>query len=407
LDNSKPIIIIGGGIAGAHAAESLRNEGYLGRIILFDKSIDMPYDRPPLSKDYILGQKTETDLLLFDSSIYEKLNIELELGVEIKSINVEDRELTTKDGKCYQWEKLLLATGSKLRKLQVEGDHLQNIFYLKTLSDARLIKEQLSKVDKLVVIGAGFIGAELASACSSLGIDITIIEWADLPMARILGEEMGRYFLNLHRGNNVEFITNDSVASFRGASKVEGIVTTGGRNIQCQAVVIGVGVDANTILSHEKLKVDRGYIVDEFGETSIPGIFAVGDCAMWPYKEKHIHVEHWDHAVNHAKEVAKNMLQQQSSPYNRIPYFWSDQYKHRFQYLGHTTEWASTVLRGNIEDEKFTYFYLDEKNVVQAAMIVNEPKNVLPIRRLIAEKQQVSSEDLSDREISIRSIINV
>ena len=401
---NKPISIVGGGVAGINAAEALRKEGFQGRIILFDKSTDMPYDRPPLSKEYMLGEQTEVELLLFDISEYEKLGIELKLGVEIKSIDVENKELISSDGERYQWEKLLLATGSKLRRLQIEGDHLANIYYLKTLSDAKRIKEKLVNISKLVIVGAGFIGAELASVARSLGIEVTIIERAHLPMERILGEEMGEYFLNLHLSNNVEVITNDSIALIKGKSKVEEVITTEGRNIQCQAIVVGVGVDANIALAHDALKVDRGYLVDVFGETTIPGIFAVGDCAMWPYQEKNIHVEHWDHAVNHSKIVSKNILKSQSAPYERIPYFWSDQYNHRFQYLGHTPEWSSTVFRGDIKNEKFTCFYLDKDGIIQAAMIVNEPKNVLPIRRLISEQKQFKIEILSNPNVPLKNI---
>ncbi|VEF49549.1 assimilatory nitrite reductase subunit [Bacillus freudenreichii] len=405
MSEAKTIIIIGGGIAGTHAAQTLRSEGHDGRIILFDRDSEIPYDRPPLSKEYMLGESVDRDILLMDPAAFEQLDIEMHLGTEITDFDIENKEVISDEGIRYGWDQLLLATGSKLRRLQVDGSHFENIFYLKTLNDAKKIKQSLSGISKIAIVGAGFIGAELASSCRKLGIDVTIIERAELPMSRILGEEMGRYFLDLHRSNSVELVTNDSIKEFYGSKNVERIVTANGKTIECQAVVIGIGVDANTSFTHQQLKADRGYVVDEFGETSIPGIFAAGDCAMWPYHGTHIHVEHWDHAVYHAQAVAKNMVAQEKDSYHRVPYFWSDQYGHRFQYIGHSKDWSKTVLRGHMEDGKFTYFYLDENNVIQAAMIVNDPRNVIPIRSLVAQQNAVDPELLADQSVSLKGSI--
>lgn len=407
MSDYRSIIIVGGGIAGTNAAHNLRNEGYQGKIILFDLALDMPYDRPPLSKEYMLDEMDEQNILLFDATKYKELNIELKLGVEITSIDVENKEVITKDDQRYPWGKLLLATGSTLRQLRLEGSSLENIFYLKTFNDAKKIKEKLANINEIVIVGAGFIGGELASACRNQGIDVTIIERSNLPMAHIFGEEMGSYFLDLHKKNQVEVITNDSVKAFYGHSKIEEVATVSGNTIPCQAVVIGVGVDPNislTSLTHESLDVERGYVINEFGETNIPDIYAAGDCVMWPYKEAHINVAHWDHAVNHGKAVAKNMVDDQSERYERVPYFWSDQYGSRFQYVGNCKTWYSTVLRGDKDAGTFTYFYLNENNVVLAAMIVNEPKNVLAIRRLIAKERSVDMDVLQNNEVSLKKV---
>lgn len=404
MSGAHTIIIIGGGMAGTHAAQTLRNEGYEGGILLFDRDPEFPYDRPPLSKEYMLGEATEKEIGLLNDTTFKDLDVELKLGIEINQIDPDNQEIVTSDGEKYPWDKLLITTGSKLRRLRVDGDDLENIFYLKTLSDARSIKEKLPEINKIVIVGAGFIGAELASTYKKLGIDVTIIEMADLPMARILGEEMGRYFLELHRLNDVEIITNDSVKSFYGNKKVEGLVTNTGKKLECQAVVIGIGVEPNILFSADKLTVERGYIVNEYGETSIPKIYAAGDCAMWPYKGNHIHVEHWDHAIYHAKSVAKNMLVEQPVPYNRVPYFWSDQYGNRFQYLGYAKEWAFTVIRGSLKEKKFIYFYLDKDYVIKAAMIVNDPKSVLAVRKLIDNQNVVRKDYLMDTKIPLKKV---
>lgn len=400
---SDPVMIIGAGIAGVHAAESLRKEGHQGRIVLIDRDTEMPYDRPPLSKEFMSGD--ESSILLRDSSLYKQLDIELMLGVEVTSIDPAEKKVETKNGQQLSWEKLMFTTGSKLRKLTIEGDNLEGIFYLRTLADAKRMKKHLENVEKAVIIGAGFIGAELASSLKQLGIDVTIVELAPYPMENIVGRKMSEYFLNLHRSHGVEVITEDSVTQFCGNDTVEEAVTSGGRRIPCQAVIIGVGVMPNTVISHPQLQVERGYIVNEYGETSIPDIYAAGDCTSWPYHGTSIHVEHWDHAVNHGKTIAKNMIQSRSAPYVYTPYFWSDQYGRRFQYFGHAKEWSDTVLRGSMADGEFTVFYLDDQQVVKAAFIANQPKNALSVRRMIKAQKPVDPGALIDDNVSLKKII--
>lgn len=256
----------------------------------------------------------------------------------------------------------------------------------------------------MVIIGAGFIGAELASVCRAQGIEVTIMERSSVPMAQVLGEEIGEYVLRLHHNHGVDFITNDSIKAFHGDKKVEKVETTNGKSIDCQAVVIGIGVEPNMIFTHQDLEVNRGYIVNEFGETSLPNVYAAGDCVMWPYKDELIHVEHWDHAVNHGQVVAKNMVHEKVERYIRVPYFWSDQYNTRLQYIGYAKSWNKTVVRGNKDAGEFTYFYLDKENVILAAMIVNEPKNVLPIRKLINKGSSIDIDALQNTEVSLKKL---
>lgn len=402
--NVNSIIIVGAGVGGVHAAESLRKEGHQGRILLMDRDIQMPYDRPPLSKEWMMGQVDEVGVLLRDPSVYEKLNIELKLGVEVTAIDPVNNTIDTKDGPSYSWEKLMLATGSKLRTLTIEGDDLGGIFYLRQMTDARAIKQHLQNVKQAIIVGAGFIGAELASSLQQAGIAVTIVEMAPYPMEKVVGRKVSEYFLDLHRQYDVEVITEDSIAQFDGGATVEGAVTAKGRRIQCQAVIMGVGVTPNTPVSHPQLQVEGGYVVNEYGETSIPDLYAAGDCTSWPYQETPIHVEHWDHAVNHAKTVAKNMIQPQSAPYTYTPYFWSDQYGGRFQYFGHAKEWYETVLRGSMKENAFTYFYLDDQQVVKAAFIANQPKNALPVRRMIQQQQTVDLEALADENVALKKV---
>ena len=407
MSDAGTTVIIGAGVAGVHAAESLRKEGDQDRIVLLDSDSRMPYDRPPLSKEWMTGETDEASILLRDPATYERLDIDLKLGVEVTDIDSVRKTIDTNDGHSYEWEKLLLATGSQLRTLSIAGDNLQGIFYLRRMADAIAINQHMQQVKEAVIIGAGFIGAELAASLNQLGINVTIVERSSYPMETIVGRQVSEYFLDLHRRNGVDVITEDSVTQFNGETNVEEAVTAAGRRIPCQAVMIGVGVTPNTELSHPQLQADWGYAVSEYGETSAPDIYAAGDCTSWPYNGVPIHVEHWDHAVNHAKTVAKNMVHPQSAPYTYTPYFWSDQYNNRFQYFGHAKEWSKTVLRGSVESDAFTIFYLDDQDIVKAAFISNQPKNALPVRRMIQQQKAIDPEALADESTVLKKVQRV
>lgn len=398
------ITIIGAGITGVHAAENLRNEGYQGRIVLLDRDIQLPYDRPPLSKEWMVGERDDTNILLRDRSFYETLDINLRLGVEVTDIDPDSKFFHTNDGSSYVWDKLMLATGSNLRALSIKGNDLKGVFNLRRMADATAIKQHLKHVGKAVIVGAGFIGLELASSLKKLGIDVTVVEMSTYPMENIFGRQISEHFLDFHRGYGIEVITEDSVVRFNGEMMVEEAVTDKGRHIPCQTVIMGVGVKPNTEVSHPRLHIDGGYIVNEYGETSIPDIYAAGDCTVWPYQGSPVHVEHWDHAINHAKTVAQNMNYPQSVPYTYIPYFWSDQYDSRLQYFGHAKVWSKTVLRGSMESNAFTYFYMDDQNVVKAAFISNQPQNALPVRRIIKQQKAINPESLADESVTLKKI---
>ncbi|SFE80408.1 NAD(P)/FAD-dependent oxidoreductase [Alteribacillus iranensis] len=404
MRESKPIIIIGAGLSGLHAAETLRHEGFDGRIILIDREKEYPYDRPPLSKELMMGTMSSSEIYLRTISEYERLKIELRLGLNIDEINTENKTLIADDGTIIHWGKILLATGTKLRELNIPGNNLEGIHYLKTLADAKSVRQSLDDVNQIVIIGAGFIGAELASSFNKLGKEVTIVEKSETPLAHIFGDEVGKYFFNLHTSHGVNVITGDSVERFEGTDRVERVVTRDGKNISCQAVIVGIGVKPNTELLQEKISCENGYIVNEFGETSLPDVYAAGDCASWPYQGKHIRVEHWDHAMNHGKNVAINMVQNQTAPYHKVPYFWSDQYGYRFQYFGYTTLPKPTVWRGDVQNHRFSCFYINNEGIIEAALIVNQPKEALPVRRLIAEQKSVDMEQLANPQSSLKKV---
>lgn len=403
MSNADPMIIIGAEIAGVHAAEGMRDAGYEGRIILIDRNTEMPYDRPPLSKEYMLDQMSEPEIDLWDAQKYKKLGIELMLGANVSALDPDNKTITTEGGMKLSYDKLLLATGSNPGKIKVPGGDLDGVFYLRNKSHAKAIKSYLENVNQAVIVGAGFIGTELASSLSQRGVKTTVVEKAAYPMEAVVGRDVSEFFLGMHRSHGVEMVMNDGIKAFKGKDAVESAVTENGLEIPCQAAMIAVGVKPDTSISHPDLKVEDGcYVVDEYGETSLADVYAAGDCALWPYQGSHIHVEHWEHAAGHGSNSAKNMAKPKSSPYDVTPYFWSDQYDRNFERLGHAADWAQSVIRGSFDKGEFTAFYLDNNDVIKAAFISNQPDNGDIIEPLIHEQTPVDPEVLGDENTSLK-----
>ncbi|SDH67663.1 NAD(P)/FAD-dependent oxidoreductase [Alteribacillus bidgolensis] len=397
-------LIIGGGIAGHHAAKSLRKEGFEGNITLVEGEAEVPYDRPPLSKEYLSGAQEEKDFTLFSKEEYTELSVNLLSGVKAKKIHAEECKVETDDGRFFPYSNLILATGSSLRKLSVDGDHLDGIHYLKSLSDARKLKNSLTKIKRIAIIGAGFIGLEVAAVCREKGIEVSVIEMGDLPMSHLFGKEAGQYFYDIHDRKDVTFLTNDSVSHFEGERKVEKIRTKKGKVVPCDAVVIGIGVMPNTSITHPDLQVNKGYITDEYGRTTLPHVYAAGDCAEWTYQNKSIVVAHWDHAMNQGKSIAKNIVHNHSEPYRAVPFFWSNQYDQQFQFVGLPLQDATIVFRGSPEDGEFSCFYADNNQVIHGALMVNQPKNVIPARKFIQKQQAMDLQQISDPTILLKKV---
>jgi 3-phenylpropionate/trans-cinnamate dioxygenase ferredoxin reductase component len=401
------VVIIGAGIAGINAAKTLRDNQFKGEITLIDGDSNLPYDRPPLSKEFIAGVMVEDDILLHPATFYQDNQIDLRLGNKVIEIQPTKKELTLDNRDIIHWDKLLITTGSKLRRLQNLDDlNFENVFYLKTLRDADYLKEKLASLNHLVIIGAGFIGLEVAASLVALGKKVTVFEAAKTPLTRVLGEDMGNYIADVHRSKGIEIYTDDYITNFIGDTNLKKIETKDGIKLECDGILVGIGVTPDSLLSEGILDYEDGIVIDEFCETSVSNIYAAGDCARWTYSvsgEK-IRIEHWDHALNQGRNAAINMLNPKSETYETIPYFWSNQHHLAIQYLGHPTQWDQTVLRGQLEKDQFTMFYL-LGNTVVGALIVNQPKNVLPIRRLINQKIAVNAEELGDETKKLRDFV--
>jgi 3-phenylpropionate/trans-cinnamate dioxygenase ferredoxin reductase subunit len=396
--------IVGAGLAGAKAAETLREEGFGGRLLLIGDEPERPYERPPLSKDYLRGE-TDGAPYVHDESFYAENHIELLTSTRVTGVDLGLRELLLEGDRRLGFDRLLVATGSVPRRLDVPGGDLDGIHYLRTLADSVRIGERFEAAKRLVVVGSGWIGAEIAASARQQGCEVTMIEMGSLPLERVLGPEVGQIYLDLHRDHGIEFLPETTVERFEGQGGVERVVTRDGAVIETDFVVVGIGVAPRTgLVETAGLKIDNGIVVDEHLETSAPGVFAAGDVAnAWhPFYGHRLRVEHWANALNQGPVAAKAMLGQEAT-YDEIPYFFSDQYDAGMEYSGYATEWDEVVFRGDVEGREFIAFWLRDERVV-AGLNMNVWDVSDPIRDLIRSRRSVSARDLADADVPLAQL---
>ncbi len=405
------VVIAGAGIAGASAADTLRRDGYEGRVVLVGEEQDPPYERPPLSKDYLLGTMPLARVYLRTPEEYAQQGIELRLGTKATDLDTGRRELLLDNGERLAYDRLLIATGGIARRIEVPGAHLDGVLYLRTIADAQDLLARLDAASRasrrVVVVGGGFIGAEVAAACRALGLDVTLLEILPAPMERVLGMEVGSILADIHRAHGVDLRLGEGVAAFGGSGRVEEVVTTGGETLACSFALVGVGMrPALDWLGASGLALDDGVVVDAYCETSAPGVFAAGDVARWPYdplgtgQAEHIRIEHWDNALRQGEAAAHNLLGN-VAPFRPVPYFWSDQYDLKLQYVGHARTWEQVAMRGDPHSGSFEAFYLAQGRVA-AALAVNRVRDLVPLKRLIGAT--VDPETLADEATDLRAL---
>ena len=376
------IVIIGGGQAGAQNAACLRQEGYTGELTLFSEEQYIPYQRPPLSKDYLAGKHNIDRLFLRPESFYQEKNIDLRLGVRVAEINPEQKNIKTSSGEIVVYEKLLIATGSRPRLLKVPGNQLAGIHYLRQLNDVNTIRSELKDRSNICIVGGGYIGLEVAAVMISAGNDVTIVESESRILKRVTTPQMSSLFHNLHLSKGVKIYSNSTVRGFSGENHVE-YVNCGDLNIPADLVIIGIGIIPNTELAQEsRLECHNGIIVDDRCQTSDTNIFAAGDNTNHPNAilNRRLRLESVPNAMEQARVSAKNMLGQDQT-YNSLPWFWSNQYDIRLQMLGFSVDGDSQVVRGNFEKAKFAIFYLNKDKVV-AVDAVNSPAEFMIGKKL-------------------------
>jgi 3-phenylpropionate/trans-cinnamate dioxygenase ferredoxin reductase subunit len=365
-------VIVGASLAGAKAAETLRAEGYDGELVLVGAEDVRPYERPPLSKEYLRGEAGRDKVFVHDEGFYAEQRIDLRLDTPVTSIEPGRGEIGLKTGETLRYEKLLLTTGAEPRRLPIPGNELDGVLYLRSVENSDAIRERLDRGGKVVVVGSGWIGSEVAASARQRGLDVTVIEPLSVPLERVLGPEVGAVYRDVHLEHGVEMMLGTGVDAFEGTGKVERVRATDGRMVDCDFVVVGVGVVPRVELAQQAgLATDNGILVDEHLQTSAPGVYAAGDVAnaQHPFYGERVRVEHWANALNQGPAAARAMLGN-AEPYDRLPYFFSDQYDVGMEYSGHARTWDRVALHGDVAGREFIAFWVSDERVV-AAMNVN------------------------------------
>jgi NADPH-dependent 2,4-dienoyl-CoA reductase/sulfur reductase-like enzyme/nitrite reductase/ring-hydroxylating ferredoxin subunit len=341
------IVIVGGGAAGVAAAEMLRREGYDGTLTMISADADPPVDRPNLSKDFLAGEAQDDWIPLWPNDFYVEQRIELVLGRRVSSIDPKNRTVRLDDGSDRSYGSLLLATGAEPVRLKIPGAHEDQVRYLRTFADSRAIVERAATAKKVVVVGASFIGLEVAASLRARGIDVDVVAPESAPLERVLGVEVGRFVRSVHESHGVTFHLGQTVAQIDGRK----VTLSGGATLDSDFVVMGVGVKpALAIAEQAGLAMDRGISVNEYLETSAPGIFAAGDVARWPdaHTGERIRVEHWVVAERQGQVAARNMLGRRER-FDAVPFFWSRHYDLSIKYIGHAERWDEVSIDGSLE----------------------------------------------------------
>jgi 3-phenylpropionate/trans-cinnamate dioxygenase ferredoxin reductase component len=408
MTNDQTHVIVGAGLAGAKAAETLRQEGFDGRVVLVGAEDERPYERPPLSKDYLRGEVGREKVYVHDEGFYAEHDIELRPGRTAVGLDTSSGEVALDAGERLRYDRLLITTGAEPRRLSIPGADLEGIHYLRSVQDSDALRERLDHGGALVVVGAGWIGAEVAASARQRGLDVTVVEPLAVPLERVLGAEVGRIYRDVHADHGVRMLLGTGVDAFEGDRALERVRTSDGRELECDLAVVGIGVQPRSRLASEAgVAVDDGIVVDEHLETGVPGVFAAGDVAnaQHPFFGERIRVEHWANALNQGPVAARNMLGQ-SVAYERLPYFFSDQYDIGMEYLGFARSWDRVVFRGDPATREFIAFWLVGHRVV-AGMNVNVWDVTDSIRALISSRVAVDDRRLADPDVPLAELAQV
>jgi 3-phenylpropionate/trans-cinnamate dioxygenase ferredoxin reductase component len=400
-------VIVGAGLAGAKAAETLRAEGYDGRLVLLGEEAERPYDRPPLSKTYLRGEADRDSLYVHDASFYAAESIELHTSARVSSIDPAARQLQLASGKRLGYRRLLLATGAAPHRLRLPGADLDGVYHLRTRRDADRLATAVGRAERVVVIGTGWIGCEVAASVRRLGREVTLIGPDAVPLARALGPEIGGFYRDVHAEHGVRLELGTCVDAFRGDGHVEAIVTGAGRTLPCDLVLVGIGATPRTELAAAAgLALGDGVLVDEWLETIAPGIYAAGDvAAAWhPHLQTRLRIGHRATALHQGLVAARTMLGRPAR-YERLPYISSNQYDIEMEYSGLATTSDRVVIRGDLATRKFVAFWVRRQRVV-AGMSVNVWDVAEPIQALIRGGREVDLARLADPDIPIQELPN-
>jgi 3-phenylpropionate/trans-cinnamate dioxygenase ferredoxin reductase subunit len=409
MSTDNAMVIVGASLAGARAAETLRNEGFAGPLTLIGAEDETPYERPPLSKDYLMGKHGRDKLYVQPREWYGEHDVDLRLGTIVTAIDPTAHEVVLNDNSRLGYSKLLLTTGSSPRRLPVPGADLDGVLYLREVQDSDRMRAAFERASRVVVIGGGWIGLETAAAARTAGDEVTVLEMAELPLLRVLGREVAEVFARLHADNGVDLRPSVQVAEITGSGgTANGVRLTDGTQIDADVVIVGVGITPNTsIASAAGLQVDNGVVTDAALRTSVPDVFAAGDVAnaFHPLLGKDIRVEHWANARHQPVAAAKAMLGQDVA-YDRVPYFYTDQFDLGMEYAGYVEPdgYAEVVFRGDVPGREFVSFWLGGDGRVLAGMNVNIWDVNDAIGALVRSGKPVSKDALTDSAVPLESL---
>ena len=398
-------VIVGASLTGAKAAETLREEGFDGNIVLLGEEDERPYERPPLSKGYLLGKEDRSSIFVHEEGWYAENGVDLRLGVRVTALDPGAKQVSLADGGTIAYDRVLLATGASPRRLNAPGADLDGIMYLRRVGDSERLQAALRGAGQVVTVGGGWIGLEVTAAAREAGCEVTVVEPELVALHRQLGPELGGVFTDLHKEHGVVFRFRESVTEFRGSGgKVNGVVTSSGAVLPADLVVVGIGaIPATGLASDAGLDVGNGVIVDAGLRASAPGVFAAGDVAnaYHPLYRKHVRVEHWANALNGGPAAAKSMLGQGVS-YDAVPYFYSDQYDLGMEAAGlpEPDTYDQVVYRGDLAGREFVAFWLSD-GMVMAGMNVNVWDVNDDIQALIRSRRRVAEARLADLDVAI------
>ena len=402
---AKTIVIVGAGQAAAQAVQTLRSKDAECRIILIGDEAYLPYERPPLSKAFLAGDVDLDKITLRKASYFEEKAVDVRLDTLVSHIDRQAREVELADGTRIGYDALILATGSRVRKLPVEGADLPGVHYLRDVADVLGLRPHIHEGARIAIVGAGYIGLEVAAVARKHGAEVTVLEAMDRVMARVAAEPISRFYENVHRDAGVDLRLNVGIARFEGDGKFERVRLADGSAVEADIVVVGIGILPNVELAAEAgLAVDNGIVVDECCRTSDPAIFAAGDCTNHPNPliGERIRLESVQNAVSQGKTAALAALGI-FEPYAEVPWFWSDQYDLKLQIAGLWHPDDEVVLRGDPKTHKFSAVYL-RNGKIAAINTINNLKDFLPAKKLIAEGKVVDRERLADPEFSLKDL---
>jgi 3-phenylpropionate/trans-cinnamate dioxygenase ferredoxin reductase component len=400
------ILIIGGGQAGAQAIDTLRREGFGGRLVLIGDEPELPYQRPPLSKKYLSGEMAADRLLFRHRTFYDEHRVELKLGCRAVRLDPSARQVELAGGETLTYDRLLLCLGAESRRLTCAGASLAGVHYLRGLADVAPIQTGSKPQARIVIIGGGYIGLEAAATCRKMGCEVTVLEMADRIMNRVVAPSVSRYFAGEHRTHGVNIICDTRVVRLEGTGTVEQVVCADGSSYAADLVIVGVGaVPTTELASKAGLACDNGIVVDEYCRTSDAAIYAAGDCTNHPSPRfgRRVRLESVDNAFEQAKTAALNLLDRQVA-HDRVPWFWSDQFDNKLLIVGLSQDYDSQVLRGDPALRSFSVCYLKGRELL-AVEAVNHSKDYMAARKLIAERALMRVDLLADGGLALKEAI--